>query len=100
MTHPFPTGHKAAIAVSLALAGLALSGAATSTLAAENGAAAKLYESKCAGCHSERRVVRKVKAMPAAERESRLRKFMANHHVPAEAERDLLIRFLLSRAAS
>jgi mono/diheme cytochrome c family protein len=67
--------------------------------AAEPDAAAKLFERSCAGCHSERRVARKVKAMPEAEREARLRKFMEDHHAPDTAERDLLIRFMLARAA-
>ncbi len=89
------TGAWLAGAATLAL----LAGLPAPAVAAEPKAAAKIFERSCAGCHSERRVARKVKAMPAADREARLRRFMADHHAPDATERELLIRYMMALAA-
>jgi mono/diheme cytochrome c family protein len=93
------TGPRAGAALGCAAVLALFAGIAGPALAAEPDAAAKLFQRGCAGCHSERRVVRKVKAMPAADREARLRKFMEDHHAADKAERELVIRYLLARAA-
>lgn len=88
---------RLAVAVCAALAAFA----ATAGVAAgaEPDAAAKLFAARCAACHSAARVVRKVKAIAAADREARLKAFLARHHSPGETERETLIRYLLARAA-
>lgn len=58
-----------------------------------------LFERKCAGCHSEARVLRRVKAVDASERQEKLETFMTDHHAPDLAERELLIRYLRAGAA-
>jgi mono/diheme cytochrome c family protein len=56
--------------------------------------AGALYKERCGSCHTERRLVSRLKAWPENGRAARLDKLLASHHAPDAAERAALVAFL------
>lgn len=57
-----------------------------------------LFEKKCEGCHSEARVVRKLRAISEGERISYLERLLPGHYAADASERQLIIEYLIAKA--
>lgn len=86
--------HPVLPALSMLLLGL-LAGPAFAQ-AADDGEA--LFQSKCAGCHSQKKVMGAVRKLPEAERRAHLEKFLVSHFAPDAAQRKAICDHLTSAA--
>jgi mono/diheme cytochrome c family protein len=57
-----------------------------------------LFKSKCAGCHSQKKVLGDVRKLPEAERRAHLEKFLVSHFAPDAAHRKAICDHLTSAA--
>lgn len=79
------------------LAVIALAASAANAVGQTSGQS--LFEQKCADCHSEARVLRRLRSIDPAERVSRLERLLPGHYAAEAGERSLIIDYLVARAA-
>lgn len=59
----------------------------------------QIFQARCAACHSLSRAIRPLRAVNESDRRTRLETFLVDHHLSDEAERTLLVEYLLAAAA-
>jgi mono/diheme cytochrome c family protein len=64
---------------------------------AQGGADGKaLFQAKCTGCHTQKRVLDGVRKLPEAERRAHLERFLLSHYAPDAAQRKAICDHLLA----
>lgn len=59
----------------------------------------QIFQARCAACHSLSRAIRPLRAVNESDRRQHLETFLVDHHLPDEAERTLVVDYLLAAAA-
>lgn len=74
--------------------------AAPSALAAEPVDGQKVFERRCASCHTVPKLAAEIRKDPAATREAKLLRYLERHYPPPKEDRAALVGWLLKQAGN